>query len=313
MEGMFLRKKFNIWLFLLFLCGLAFIGMYIFLNVVDPEATSELLTFLIVGIMICLGVIPSWLLNLGAYIHIDKTSIKAKYHWLGKINCNLSDVTFAIARVNTLIIQLKNGKRHTIMGIENAWPLATTIREQIFHLESASADDLLSELETAQATHKKKLLYTLGGVVLMFVNIFIAVFLTGGKDMYAFTQTDWLLFGIMGIIEALTVVFTFYFANQCGKHNFPIEQLEYRLKGAHIAADPLPAGIVKRVYTEANHMGRIVVCGYPNDESVYYCVQEFLGNFILKTVHTSKIYDNEEILSEDADFNILIDITDHFK
>ena len=60
MEGMFLRKKFNIWLFLLFLCGLTFIGMYIFLNIVDPEATSELLTFLIVGIMICLVVIPSF-------------------------------------------------------------------------------------------------------------------------------------------------------------------------------------------------------------------------------------------------------------
>lgn len=45
MEGMFLRKKFNIWLFLLFLYGLAFIGMYIFLNIVDPEATGELLIF----------------------------------------------------------------------------------------------------------------------------------------------------------------------------------------------------------------------------------------------------------------------------
>ena len=210
------------------------------------------------------------------------------------------------------MLQLKNGKRHTIMGIENARPLATTIREQIFHLESASADDLLSELETAQATHKKKLLYTLGGVVLMFVNIFIAVFLTGGKDMYAFTQTDWLLFGIMGIIEALTVVFMFYFANQCGKQNFPIEQLKYRLKGAHIAADPLPAGIVKRVYTDANHMGRIVICGYPNDESVYYCVQEFVGNYLLKTVDTSKIYESEDDLPNEA-LSAFIDISQHFQ
>ena len=296
------------------LCGVFLIALFLFVGYKDSEATlSDMLTGVLFGAIICTFSIISLFFNFKACFTINENQLRSRYHFFGQINCHISDVDFILGRNNTLMLQLKNGKRHTIMGIENAWPLATTIREQIFHLESASADDLLSELETAQATHKKKLLYTLGGVVLMFVNIFIAVFLTGRKDMYAFTQTDWLLFGIMGIIEALTVVFTFYFANQCGKQNFPIEQLKYRLKGAHIAADPLPAGIVKRVYTEANHMGRIVVCGYPNDESVYYCVQEFLGNFILKTVHTSKIYDNEEILSEDADFNILIDITDHFK
>lgn len=91
MEGKFLRKRFNIWLFLLFLCGSAFIGMSVFLNIIDPEATGELLTFLIVGVLICLVVIPSWLLNLGAFIQIDETSIKAKYHWFGKIDCKLSD------------------------------------------------------------------------------------------------------------------------------------------------------------------------------------------------------------------------------
>ncbi len=124
MEGMFLRKKFNIWLFLLFLCGLAFIGMYIFLNIVDPEATSELLTFLIVGIMICLVVIPSWFLNSGAFVQISEDSIKAKYHWFGKLNCKTDEIAFAMAQVNTLTIMLKSGKRHVIMGVENAYELS---------------------------------------------------------------------------------------------------------------------------------------------------------------------------------------------
>ena len=117
MEGIFLRKKFNVWLFLLFLCGLAFIGMYIFLNIVDPKATSELLTFLIVGILIILVVIPSWLLNFGAFVHIDEDSIRAKYHWFGKLNCKTDEMAFAMAQVNTLTILLKNGKRQRIMGI----------------------------------------------------------------------------------------------------------------------------------------------------------------------------------------------------
>lgn len=307
------RKKY-FWNVFCLLCGVFLISLFLFVGHKDSEATlGDMLTGILFGAMICTFSIISLFFNFKAYFYIEEDHIQSRYHYFGRINCNLSDVVFVLGRNNTLMIQLKDGKRHTIMGIENAWPLATAIREQIFHIETAPPDDLLSKLETAQAVHKKKLFYTLGCVALMFVNIFIAVFLTGGKDMYAFTKTDWLLFGIMGVIEVLTVVFLFYFANQCGKQNFPIEQLKHQLKGAHIAADPLPAGIVERVYTDANHTGRIVVCGYPNDESVYYCVQEFLGNFILKTVHTSKIYDNEEILSEDADFNILIDITDHFK
>ena len=312
MEGMFLRKKFNIWLFLLFVCGLFFIGLYIFLNIVDPKATSELLTFLIMGILIILVVIPSWLLNLGAYIHIDETSIKAKYHWFGKLNCKTDEIAFAMAQVNTLTILLKNGKRHIIMGIENPWPLASAIRQQVFRVETEKPDTLLRKLEEVQAARKKKLYWVIGCSTLMFANIFIAALLTDGKEMYAFSNTDWILFSVMGVIEILIVILDFYFAGQCGKQLLPIEHLKYRLKGAYIATTPLPAGIVKRVYTEANHMGRIVICGYPNDESVYYCVQEFVGNYLLKTVDTSEIYENEDNLPNEA-LSTFIDISDIFQ
>ena len=306
------QKKYFWNVFCLF-CGVFLIGLFLFVGYKDSESTlRDMLTGILFGVIISIFSIISLFFNLKAYFHIDENHIQSRYHFFGRINCNLSDVIFALGRNNTLMIQLKDGKCNTIMGIENAWYLATVIREQIFHIETASPDDLLLKLEAEQAAHKKKILYTIGYVVLMFVNIFIAVFLTGGKEMSAFTQTDWILFAIMGVLEILTVVFMFYLANQCGKHAFPIEQLKYQTKGAHIASEPLPTGNVKRIYTDANNTGRIVVCGYPNDESVYYCVQEFVGNYLLKTVHTSKIYENEEVLAEDADLNIFIDITDHF-
>ena len=312
MDGVFLRKKFNGWLFLLFVCGLFFIGLYIFLNIVDPKATSELLTFLIMGILIILVVIPSWLLNFGAFVHIDENSIKAKYHWFGKLNCKTDEIAFAMAQVNTLTILLKSGKRHVIMGVENVWPLASAIRQQIFTVETETPNALMRKLEEVQAARKKKLYWVIGCVALMIANIFIAVLLTGGKEMYAFSNTDWILFSIMGVVEILTVILTFCLAGQCGKQLLPIEHLKYRLKGAYIATTPLPAGIVKRVYTDANHMGRIVICGYPNDESVYYCVQEFVGNYLLKTVDTSEIYENEDSLPNEA-LSTFIDISDIFQ
>ena len=305
---MFLRKKFNVWLFLLFLCGLAFIGMYIFLNIVDPKATSELLTFLIVGVMICLVVIPSWLLNLGAYIHIDETSIKAKYHWFGKIDCKLSDVVFAVARVNTLIIQLKDGKTHTIMGIENSWPLASIIRRNMSFEVTEQPEILMEKLNNLKATKKNGLIYVCSGVALMFVIIFVTVFLTGEREMHEFSNIDWTIFAIMVATEIATAVATFYFAGKTGENNIPIEKLQYEIQRRIIETQPLLPGFVIAVYTDENYTGRITLFGYPNDSAVYYSVQEFASDYTLFRAYTSDVYGSQEELP--ADFETLIDITE---
>lgn len=308
MEGMFLRKKFNVWLFLLFLCGLAFIGMYIFLNIVDPTATSKLLTFLIVGIMICLVVIPSWLLNSGAFIHIDEDSIKAKYHWFGKIDCKLSDVVFAVARVNTLIIQLKDGKTHTIMGIENSWPLASFIRRNMSFEVTEQPETLNEKLNNLKANKKNGLIYVCSGVALMFVIIFITVFLTGEREIHEFSNIDWTIFAIMLATEIATAVATFYFAGKTGKNNIPIEKLQYEIQRRIIETQPLLPGFVIAVYTDENYTGRITLFGYPNDSAVYYSVQAFASDYTLFRAYTSDVYDSQEELP--ADFETLIDITE---
>ena len=310
-QAAFQKKYF--WNILCLLCGLLIIGLFLFVGYKDSEATlSDKIAGIIWGAMICLFSIISLRFNFRAYLRIGEGRLRSKYHFFGEIDCKISDISFVLGRNNTLMLQLKHGKRHTIMGIENAYHLATVLRTGIFHIETASPDDLLLKLKKEQTAQKKKLLYTVGCVMLMFVNIFIAVLLTGGKELSAFTKMDWLLFTIMGLLEVMTVLFMFYIANQCGKHTFPIEQLKHQIKGAYIATAPLPAGIVKRVYTDANHMGRIVICGFPNDESVYYCTQEFVGNYLLKTVDTSQIYENEEQLLNGA-LSAFIDISDHFQ
>lgn len=305
---MFLRKKFNIWLFLLFVCGLFFIGLYIFLNIVDPKATSELLTFLIMGILIILVVIPSWLLNFGAFIHIDEDSIKAKYHWFGKIDCKLSDVVFAVARVNTLIIQLKDGKTHTIMGIENSWPLCSVIRRNMSFDVTEQPETLNEKLNNLKATKKNGLIYVCFGVALMFIIIFITVFLTGEREMYEFSNIDWTIFAIMCAMEILTGIATFYFAGKTGKNNIPIEKLQYTIQRRIIETQPLLPGFVIAVYTDENYTGRITLFGYPHDSAVYYSVQEFASDYTLFSAYTSDVYDSQDELP--ADFETLIDITD---
>ena len=308
MEGIFLRKKFNIWLFLLFLCGLAFIGMYIFLNIVDPKSTDELLTFLIMGILIILVVIPSWLLNFGAFIHIDEDSIKAKYHWFGKIDCNLSDVVFAVARVNALIIQLKDGKAHTIMGIENSWTLASFIRKNMSFEVTEQPDVLMEKLNALKSAKKRELIYVCSGVALMFVIIFITVFLTGEREMHEFSKTDWTVFAIMCVIEIATAVATFYFASKTGKNNIPIEKLKYCIRRTIIESYPLLPGNAIKIFSDENYTGRITLFGYPNDDSVYYTVQEFASDYTFFKSYESEIFENVEQLQDG--FEALVDITD---
>ena len=308
MEGMFLRKKFDAWQFLLFLCGLAFIGMYIFINIVDPKATNEILSFLIVGILICLLVVLSWLLNRGAFIHIDENSIKAKYHWFGKIDCKLSDITFATTQINTLIIQLKDGRTHTIMGLANPWPLAAVIRRKMSFDVTEQPETLMEELNTLKAARKKGFIYASTGLALMFIIIFITVFLTGEREMHEFSKTDWLVFAVMGVIEVATVIGTFYFASKTGKNNIPIEKLQYTVQRRIIETQPLPSGFVIAVYTDEEYTRRITLFGYPNDSAVYYSVQEFASDFTLFRAYTSDVYASQEALS--ADFEALIDITD---
>ena len=91
-----------------------------------------------------------------------------------------------------------------------------------------------------------------------------------------------------------------------------MEALIYRLRGAIIASQPLPASKTTAVYTDEDFSGRIVVCGFPKDESVYYCVQEINGSFELETVHTSEVFDSADKLPKDK-FSPLMDITGCFQ
>ena len=51
--------------------------------------------------------------NFKAYFYIEGEVVKGKFHFFRKINCCISDIDFVLSQVNTLIIQLKNGKNYS--------------------------------------------------------------------------------------------------------------------------------------------------------------------------------------------------------
>lgn len=309
MKGIFIRKNFNGWLLLQLLCGLSFIGMYIFFNVIDTTKNANVtLIFLVIGILMCLTVISLWLLNYGAFFNVSEEFIQAKYHWFGKINCNLTDVDFALARVNTLIIQLKNGKVYTIGGIQNSWELCSFIRQNMNFDANVQPSKLIEELNELKSTRKKWFIYTCFALALMFINIFVTVFLTGERDFNEFSKTDWKIMTVMGAVECVTVIMTFWLALKTGKNNTPIERLNYYIPRTIIETKPLLPGNMLKVYTDRDYMERLTLFGFPNEDSVYYSVERIDGNYNLEKIFTSEIYEDIDHMPDGLEW--LIDITE---
>ena len=312
MDGVFIRKKGSIFFWLVVSFGVLCIARYCFAVTGGEKMNAQGVASLLVMGILCgaIGVLFG-LMNRGAYIRIGEDCISAKYHWFGSLNCRIDDVAFAQAQINALTILLKSGKRHVIAGVVNAGALCAAIRRQTFTVEKESPDTLRQRLSQAQAKRRKAFWWMLGAILLMFGNIIITVWLTDGRDLYEFSQRDWVIFSIMGVIELATVIGLFCAAHRYGKHGLPIQYLEYRLRGATIVTHPLPTERAIAVYTDENYLRRVVVCGFPNEEQIYICVQEHVGNDELHTAYTSEIIASTEEIEEGA-FSQLMDISECF-
>ena len=290
------------------LSGIFLIGLFVFIGFKDANATLYSLSFgLVLGTIFVLTGIGFLLFNLKAFFHIENGHIKGKYHWFGKIDCNVSDVTFAVWRINTLIVQLNSGKTHTVTGIENSWQLASVIRRNMPFDVTEQPAILIEKLNNLKSVKKKGLLCICSGFALLFINIFITVFLTGAKEMHKFSKTDWIVFAIMGAIEIAVIIAIFCLAQKTGKNSIQIEKLHYEIQRKTIEMQPLLPGFLIAVYTDDNYTCRITLFGYPHDSAVYYSLQKFDSEYNLVHCYTSEIFENQEALSEGL--LSLIDIT----
>ena len=309
MNGEFTGKKRFILPIFFFLCGLLFIGIGISMCLSESAAENSWVFLLLFGMAYFVASIVMVLFNHGAYLRIEGNRIVAKYHWRRRLDCVIADVAFVIPELNTLRILLKSGKQIVIMGLRNSWEVGAEMRRLGFSLEKERPEVLRTQYDHVRVGRKKALFWVIGLGIMMFVNIFLAALLTGFRDMADFTDSDWTRFAIMGAVEAITVTVFFLFALRCGRLNLTMTALHHRLCGAVIANHPLPSNHIAGIYTDEHYSGRIVVCGFPNDESVFYCVEQFNRQLELEAVHTSEIFANPADLPDEG-FSSLMDITD---
>ena len=311
MEGIFTRKKFFGPLGFMSICSIFLIGLYFFLPVIDPEGTKVSLSFLLMGVLLALVAIPSWTLNRGAFFHVTEDAIRAKFHWFGKIDCKLSDVTFVFPQINTLTIFFKNNKYYTVMGISNSWQVASFISHRISFEAKEQPEKLIEKLDQFKRSRKQVLLRCCIATAFMLIAPFITLFLTEEKSMHEFTRADWIITAVMGVILIFSTVDAFRFANQAGKMHIPLEKLHYEIRRTVMETEPLLYGNAIKVFINEDAHMRLTVFGYPNSDSVYYTIEQiFSDNFSLCKTHESKTLINITELPES--FDECIEITKSF-
>ena len=249
--------------------------------------------------------------NRRGYFRIGQNRICARYHWFGKLDCSLDEVAFAYAQNMTLNVLRKDGKRYAIGWLLNAAELSNEIQRHILSMEQDSPDALREQLQRTHERRRREILWVVAGCGMMFVNILLTVWMTGSRELTAFTRQDWILFVIMASIEVGTIGATFALACRSGRYLLDLACLRHRLQGAAVMTQTLPSNHVKAVYTDPDFNGRLVVCGIPNDGSLYYIVQEFEDDFRLAMTETSRFFEDEAELMDELSSD-LIDITGWF-
>ncbi len=292
MEGIFAKKS-NTGSIAAMLLGAGLVCLYLLPNSAVEKNSVNLVVHILLGGGLFLFGVFLFLWNRKAYLRLEDGVLYGKFHCFGGIYCPLTQIDFVLPQVNMLTVVLKSGKRRIISGVENSWALSRELRRQTYSPETESPAALREQAAAHQAARKKGLIALAACAALLFAYIFLAMRLTGDRELSEFTQSDWVVFWAMICLELVTVGVLFFLAQRSGGHLLPTEQLKYRLRGALILSEPLPGGNVRSVWTDGDNSERIVLCGFPGSEELYYTVQEFSGQYELQTVFTSDIFSDE--------------------
>ena len=273
----------------------------IFNDIVGYVAISVVFLFFINGL----------LFNRRAFFYVKDNHIKGRYAFFSKIDCAVSDVEFVLAHNNMLTIKLKSGKKCNISGIMNPVEMCNYIRRNMSFDTVETPDILIKKLNDYIKQTKRNVVFTCVAAFGMLASIVAAVLLTGGKDINEYITSDWIIFIIMIVASIFSLIAMFIFADRAGKMNAEIPAMRYKVRRAIIEKTYLPSANILKVYTNDDYSGRIIICGYPNDSSVYYFMQRIVYDcYALETSAPSEIFEDIEHLPDGLDE--LIDITDKF-
>ena len=226
MDGIFRRKKWNRFLnWLGLVSGIGLMGLFAFLMVVDPPEHWD--DALAVGFFVVFGLVVSVFCIIGLrngpkiFLHVEEDRILGWTPMGGVLNCAMGDVKAVAWGGGGLNVTLQNGRRYNYTDLHNASDIGEFIRQRTFVPESVSMDreTLATAILKQKRRCKRRVIGSLVSLLLVFLPIVVAVFLTDGKELHDFAAADWKVFLILMALGLLAFLAFFLFLKSWVKAN----------------------------------------------------------------------------------------------
>lgn len=212
MNGIF-RHKFTIfgdWIALI--SGIAMAALFTFLMAVDDALTAgDRIASLVIC---CLGVLTAILSIIGLrqtrriYLRIEEDRIRGYTPWRREFDCPIRDVDRVAWGGTGLTITLKNGTSYNFVNLVNNAELGAYLDQRTFVpiQTELSREDLAEAILRAKQTARRRGLAAAFTCFLLLPEILIPALLTGGRELDAFGNADWMIFGGMAAALLVTLV-----------------------------------------------------------------------------------------------------------
>lgn len=145
----------------------------------------------------------------------------------GVLNCAMGDVDAVAWGGGGLNVTLKNGKRYNYTDLGNADDIGEFIRQRTFVPESVDMDreTLARAILKQKRKCKRRVRGVLISLILVFLPILLAAFLTEGKELHDFAAADWKVFLVLGSVALLAFLAFFLFLKSWVKAHAEYERL----------------------------------------------------------------------------------------
>ncbi|MBQ7355129.1 MAG: hypothetical protein IJW62_06400 [Clostridia bacterium] len=266
-----------------------------------------------ITVIACFFSMIPFLYNYKAYLHLNNQKIIGRFGFFKRLECDIADVTFVLAQLDSIYILLKD-RKYCIRGIHNAHAIYAYITQRMPFSPCDVTKSLVKKIKKRSANQKKNVILVFCMIGLSFAWVFITMLLTGARDLPEFSRVDWIIFGVMWILEIPTVIAMFVFAIRSGKRNLQLERQMYEVKRSVLEKTPLSLGpgCVQAVWVDFGFSQRITVysgCVENDPLSACYNVEIFDDNYMLHFLYQSEICTGKELTEL---FDGYLNITDSF-
>ena len=282
MEGIF-AKRITVKGLLLYALGAGVLGFFagkIFSLVAGANLLMLLYALWALGCAVYAVAIAAFFLNnRKAYLKMEADQITARYGLGKKLECKPDELGYASVGANLLTLEA-GGKLHDIGGLVNVGDLAQWLKDRVpFIVPKDSQESLLAVREQAKRSRKAN-----GFFVLAAVMLFVSKKFLSGKDLFALSAGDLVVYGFL-LIAAIGLMIAGALCIR--KVSLAIRQLSIsrdKLRCLAIATTPLPEHDVIGVFYDGFAV-RLSLCADKKDR-VYY-VSEKMGNDFALHPHKS--------------------------